>query len=37
VGVSWGYHAVDLLGPRVITHFDALPGALEQLWGMELA
>ncbi|MFN4056697.1 MAG: HAD-IA family hydrolase [Roseinatronobacter sp.] len=37
IGVSWGYHATDTLGPRVIEHFGALPGALEQLWGLELA
>ena len=37
IGVSWGYHPAGTLGPRVIAHFDALPGALEQLWGMELA
>jgi phosphoglycolate phosphatase len=37
VGVSWGYHDASTLGPRVIDHFDALPGMLEQLWGLELA
>lgn len=35
IGVSWGYHDVDQLGQvhRVIDQFDALPGALQTLWG----
>lgn len=33
LGVSWGYHPTASLGPRVIDSFDALPGALAEIWG----
>lgn len=34
IGVSWGYHALSELAAAdiVIDHFDALPGALQDLW-----
>ena len=34
IGVSWGYHAPESLGAdRLITHFDALHGAVNELLG----
>jgi phosphoglycolate phosphatase len=32
IGVSWGYHPPHQLGARVISDFDALPTALEEIW-----
>ena len=37
LGVSWGYHAADRLGPRVIDRFADLHAALGAIWGFELA
>lgn len=32
VGVAWGYHPADQLGPRVIVDFAALPQAIAEIW-----
>ncbi|WFE75935.1 HAD-IA family hydrolase [Roseinatronobacter sp. S2] len=32
LGVSWGYHPADALGPHVIDDFAALPAALGRIW-----
>lgn len=40
IGVTWGYHAPAALlaagAARVIDSFDALPGALAELWGEDI-
>ncbi len=37
IGVSWGYHDTQRLGPRVIDRFADLPEALNDIWGHALA
>lgn len=39
IGVSWGYHAPDMLvaagADAILTSFEGLPEALQQIWGPE--
>lgn len=37
LGVSWGYHPADALGPHVIDDFAALPTALARIWTTQLS